>query len=84
MNADELDGMIESGSDDLQMQDVMQMVPLQSVEILSGDRLNFEPGSLHIMLIDLDKAIHLGDSLIVTLSLDSGEDLEVAVKVEER
>jgi len=84
MTADELDGMIEGGTDDMQMQDVMQMAPLSSVEILSRKSLSFEPGSYHVMLIDLRQELTHGDSLIVRLIIDDGQVLDVAVTVDER
>lgn len=88
LSADDLDGMIEGGAveatNEMQMQDVMQMTPLNAVELPSGSSLSFEPGGLHIMLIDLENELTLGGNLLLTLSFDNREDLQFEVLVDER
>ncbi len=66
------------------MQDVMQMVPLDAVEIPAGGGQSFEPGGLHIMLIDLVEELVVGETLFVTLSFNEIEDQLVKVLVDER
>jgi len=88
MSSDELDGMIEDGNDttayEVLRQDVMQMIPLDAVGLPSGSSLNFEPGDLHIMLVDLENELKLGDNFFVTLSFDNSQDVQIEVQVDER
>ena len=86
MSADELDGMIEGGADSayLEIQGVMQMTPLDTLDLPSGQSLLFEPGSLHVMLIDLAQELRPGDKLLLTLSFDNADDYEIEVLVDER
>lgn len=86
MSADELDGMIEGGADsvDLAMQGVMQMMPVGTLDLPSGQSLLFEPGGLHVMLIDLAEELRLGETLLLTLSFNNADDYEIEVLVDER
>ncbi len=86
MSADELDGMIEGGADnaDLAMQGVMQMMPVDTLDLPSGQSQLFEPGGLHVMLIDLAQELKPGDTLLLTLSFDNADNYEIEVLVEER
>ncbi len=86
MSADELDGMIEGGaySEDTESQGVMQMIPLDALDLPSGQSLLFEPGGLHVMLIDLAQELRPGDKLLLTLSFDNADDYEIEVLVDER
>lgn len=56
---------------------LMQMRPVESVEIPAGSELVFEPGGFHIMLIDINRALEPGDEVAVTLSFNTGERLEL-------
>lgn len=63
---------------------LMQMRPVASIEIPAGDEVLFEPGSFHIMLIDVNRQLETGDDVAVTLVFDNGERLELpAVPVQE-
>ncbi|RDD61539.1 copper chaperone PCu(A)C [Ferruginivarius sediminum] len=60
---------------------VMQMHPVERVEVAPGGTVVFEPGGLHIMLMQLDHPLKEGESFPLTLKLASGDSLDVTVKV---
>lgn len=63
---------------------LMQMRPVQSVEVPAGGEVVFEPGGFHIMLIDINRPLEPGDEVAVTLIFSTGERLELpAVPVRE-
>jgi len=47
--------------------DVMSMVPVPSLEIPTGGEVTLKPGGYHVMLIDLQQALSVGDTIEVTL-----------------
>ncbi len=47
--------------------DVMSMQPVQSLEIPARGEVTLKPGSYHVMLIDLQQALSVGDTIEVTL-----------------
>ncbi len=80
-DGDELDGMIDSANSALAMGDVMQMQPLAEVQIASRETLVFQPGGLHVMLIDLEADLSLGEEFPITLHFESGLAIELIVEV---
>lgn len=60
---------------------VMQMEMQSSVRIPAGEEIEFAPGSLHIMLIDLTKDINVGDEITVTLHFKTRADITITVPV---
>ena len=63
--------------------DVMQMQRLESVSLGPGAEVVFEPGGLHIMLIDLQQELKTGDEIEVTLQFRNFDDITVRVSVQE-
>lgn len=61
--------------------DVMRMEPAEIVEVPAGAQVEFAPGGLHIMLMDLKQPLNKGDSFPMTLRFDSGEAIELTVPV---
>src|SRR3546814_5100309 len=61
--------------------DVMRMEPAEIVEAPAGAQVEFAPGGLHIMLMDLKQPLNKSDSSTMTLRLDSGEAIEITVPV---
>jgi copper(I)-binding protein len=61
--------------------DVMQMQQLESVPVERSAEIRFEPGGLHIMLIDLKKDLKVGDEVEITLHFTSFEDINITVPV---
>jgi periplasmic copper chaperone A len=65
---------MESGSSDGAM---MGMKPVSSIDLPAGEEVNLEPGGYHIMLLDLAKPIEDGDTVPVTLTFESGDEMTV-------
>ncbi len=78
---DELDGMIDSANSALATGDVMQMQPLDRLNIAAGQTVVFQPGGLHVMLIDLESNLALGDEFPLTMHFESGLSIELSVEV---
>ena len=57
------------------------MMPVGRVELPAGHEVVFEPGGLHLMLIDLTKDLVAGDHFSLVLHFEHGADLEVEVTV---
>jgi copper(I)-binding protein len=61
--------------------DVMRMRRVDGVEILPGAAVELQPGSLHIMLMGLEKPLLAGEVFDLTLHFERSGDLTVAVPV---
>lgn len=61
--------------------DVMRMEPARIVEVPAGAQVEFAPGGLHIMLMDLKQPLKKGDSFPMTLRFDSGETIDFTVPI---
>jgi periplasmic copper chaperone A len=51
---------------------VMRMLPLQSVVIAPGASIDFAPGERHLMLMQPRRELKRGDSVKISLTLQSG------------
>lgn len=60
----------------------MQMQRVESVTIDPGARLAFEPGGLHLMLIEPRSKLGPGDLVEVELRLDDGRVLRIEMPVQ--
>ncbi|HEX9839350.1 MAG TPA: copper chaperone PCu(A)C [Anaerolineales bacterium] len=63
--------------------DIMQMNRVESVPLEAFAEIEFAPGGLHIMLVDLKQDVRAGDEIEVILHFKSFEDIRVAVPVRE-
>ena len=63
---------------------VMSMQPQQSVEIPASDTVEFKPGGLHVMLINLNQDLALGNTILLTLKFEKAGEITLEVPVEER
>lgn len=54
---------------------VMQMSQIASIEVAPNETVELAPGGLHIMLIGLTRDVKPGDTLKLTLKLESGEEI---------
>lgn len=86
--SDAMDGMIDHSGADGENEgtpvvetDVMIMSPVSRLELPAGERLVFEPGSYHVMLIDLKTDLVAGETLTVTLHFEHNPDIEIVVEV---
>ncbi len=59
----------------------MQMQRLESITIEPGARLAFEPGGLHLMLIEPRAALKPGDRVELELRLEDGQVLRLEMAV---
>ncbi len=60
----------------------MQMLAVDSVTIEPGARLAFEPGGLHLMLIEPRSTLKPGDLVELELRLDNGHVLQLEMAVQ--
>jgi len=64
--------------------EVMKMTPrTEGVSVSAESMVMFEPGGLHVMLIDLEQDLKVGDMFELTLTFAQAEPLEVMVEVKE-
>ena len=62
---------------------VMKMEPQDSVPLPAGEMVNFAPGGLHVMLINLKRDLKPGDEFTAALRLADGTEISVPVAVQE-
>lgn len=60
---------------------VMTMRQVQSIEIKANAQAELKPGSFHIMLIDVKKALREDDRVPITLSFDDGSKQQIDAPV---
>lgn len=63
---------------------MMKMQPVESVDLPAGHGVTFEPGGLHVMLMQLRAPLKAGETFPMTLSFERAGTLEVTVTVEAR
>jgi copper(I)-binding protein len=65
---------------------VMHMHALDAVALPAGKRVEFRPGSFHIMLVGLTRALAAGESVPLTLTIEDagGKRTQVEVRAEVR
>lgn len=61
----------------------MMMQPQAEVKIPARGKISFEPGGLHVMLIDLPNDLNVGDQFELTLTFKNAGDQKVQVTVRE-
>jgi periplasmic copper chaperone A len=59
----------------------IHMHPQESVHVPAGARVEFEPGGLHLMLIDLPEPLMVNQNFSLTLIIEDAEELTVQVEV---
>lgn len=60
---------------------VARMRPVDAVEIAAGESAIFQPGGLHVMLIDLAAPLREGQSLALTLNFEKAGAVTVEVPI---
>ena len=63
--------------------DVMQMNRVFSIALDRGSEVAFEPGGLHMMLVNVTKELTVGEIVEITLHFKNHEDIPVNVSVAE-
>ena len=61
--------------------DVMKMSPVAKVEIPAGGSAAFEPGGLHVMLINLQQQLVPGEKIKLTLNFEKSAPLNIEAEV---
>lgn len=62
---------------------VMSMQMQEAVQIPGGDQVEFKPGGLHIMLVDLNRDLKAGDTISLTLRFQNAGKVAIDVLVKE-
>lgn len=61
--------------------DVMEMHHSPSIPLGAGEEVTFEPGGLHIMLVNLKQDLKIGQDIELTLHFKNFRDIQVPVIV---
>lgn len=61
---------------------VMRMQQVPEVEVAPGATVEFTPGGLHVMLLDLQEPLEVGDTFRLTLRFEGSEPFSVPVEVQ--
>lgn len=62
---------------------MMEMRPIDGLDIPAGDTVKLEPGGYHIMLIDLAQDLAAGDTVSITLSFEKAGEMVVPAQVQQ-
>ena len=62
---------------------MMQMRPVERIEVPAGETVALEPGGYHIMLLDLQRELPVGETVEVTLTFEVAGDVVVTAEVRE-
>ena len=63
--------------------DVMEMRQVQAVPLGAGEEMIFEPGGLHVMLVNLRQDLNAGDEIDITLHFKNYHDIPLRVPVQD-
>ena len=63
--------------------DVMSMEMQDAVEVPATEKVEFKPGGLHVMLVDLNRDLNVGDTVSLDLHFQTVGDMIVEVTVQE-
>ncbi len=61
--------------------DVMQMRPVDSLELPAGQMVELKPGGLHIMLLDLKEQAQEGQTVPVTLVVEKDDEVLESIEL---
>lgn len=65
-------------------QDVVTMQMQDAVQVPAGEDIPFEPGGLHIMLVNLTRDLKVGDTITLTLQFEKAGEITLQVEVKEQ
>lgn len=60
---------------------MMQMRPVERIEVPAGGEAELRPGGFHVMLIGLKQDLNEGDTVDLTLTLEQGGEIEISAPV---
>ena len=64
-------------------QGVASMQMQQAVQIPAGDSVAFQPGGLHLMLVNLNRELKVGDTFSIILKFEKAGDIPIQIEVKE-
>lgn len=62
---------------------VMEMQQQDSVQVPARSQVEFQPGGLHVMLINLPQDLNAGETISLTLTFQNAGEIELSVPVKE-
>lgn len=62
---------------------MMTMREVPSIAVPAGETVELKPGGFHIMLLDVQRVIEPGETIEVTLTFESGEEIVTTAEVRE-
>lgn len=71
----------DMGTTDSTMAPMMEMVPVDRIEVPAGGTVSLQPGGYHVMLLDLVSPLDEGDQLELTLTFDVAGEVVVGAVV---
>ncbi len=63
---------------------MMQMEEIPELVIEAGETVSLEPGGYHIMMMNLEQDLEVGDTFQITLEFEDHDDIELDVTVEDQ
>lgn len=60
---------------------VARMIPTGPVTVAANSSMSFRPGGYHLMMFQAVRALHAGDSVLLTFHFTDGADIKVTAKV---
>lgn len=64
--------------------DVATMQMQESISVPARDKVEFKPGGLHVMFINLTRDLKVGDTIILTLNFEKAGEVTLQVEVKEQ
>jgi copper(I)-binding protein len=62
----------------------MSMSPQEKVEVSAGEKVEFKPGGLHVMLINLQSDLTVGQKINVSLTFEKAGKIELEAVIQEQ
>jgi copper(I)-binding protein len=81
--ASDVAGSVELHMSMMQEDGAMTMAHQDSVPVPANDRVEFKPGGLHVMLIDLNRDLTAGERFQITLQFQNAGEVSVEAEVKE-
>lgn len=72
---------IELHLSEVDASDVMRMTPLEEIEMGADAEIAFKSGGYHIMLVNLQRDLQVGDEVTLTFDFEHYQDVMVSVPV---
>lgn len=60
---------------------VMSMEMQEAINIPAGEQVKFEPGALHVMLVDVNQDLKTGDTITLTLNFQNAGNMSIDVSI---